>query len=349
MIYRLGFYYLMIAEGGTDDLHRTTIARSGSPTGPWDPNPNNPLLFNGAYGYDNLTVQSTGHSTLVDTPGGDWYAAFLAQRKIKGSSPLGRETFLTPVKWSQEGWPILNNEEPIMLSKSFGPSDVHQPLVPATFHDKFTSSVLHPSWYQLRTPYTSNFALDRHGLTFKPNVYGLSDRDTPAALLRKQKSLNMTFSATLSAIQGLYGPKMTVGISAYLSEFQHQDIGVTGCVNATGLCLYTTLLKNGTALSKQIPLNQTSISGLTLHIRATPLDYQLGYSLHPHLTPTYLATISSSWQAFAPANYLVFEGNSFALFASGGGEPWPYNGHDVGFTEVVETYFEENIPDYDIW
>ncbi len=87
MFWKDGFYYLLIAEGGTDDLHRATIARSASPEGPWTPAPNNPILFNGAYGFDNLTVQSTGHATFVETPGGDWYAAFLARRKINGSSP----------------------------------------------------------------------------------------------------------------------------------------------------------------------------------------------------------------------------------------------------------------------
>jgi beta-xylosidase len=89
MFYKDDYYYLVIAEGGTDDLHRATIARSISPQGPWISAPNNPILFNGAYGFDNLTVQSTGHATFVETPEGDWYAAFLARRKINGTSPLG--------------------------------------------------------------------------------------------------------------------------------------------------------------------------------------------------------------------------------------------------------------------
>lgn len=90
MFLKDGFYYLLIAEGGTDDLHRSTIARSRSPKGPWTPAPNNPILFNGAYGFDNLTVQSTGHATFVETPQGDWYATFIARRKINGTSPLGK-------------------------------------------------------------------------------------------------------------------------------------------------------------------------------------------------------------------------------------------------------------------
>jgi hypothetical protein len=40
----------------------------------------------------------------------------------------------------------------------------------------------------------------------------------------------------------------------------------------------------------------------------------------------------------------------FGLFASGNGEPWPYDAaKNVGFAEVWEEYHEENIPDYDDW
>lgn len=63
----------------------------------------------------------------------------------------------------------------------------------------------------------------------------------------------------------------------------------------------------------------------------------------------WLKELSSSWLAFAPANWFVFEGASFALFATGTGKPWPLHAPDVGFSKVTETYYEENIPDYDRW
>ncbi|KAH8817081.1 glycosyl hydrolase family 43 protein [Xylogone sp. PMI_703] len=361
MFYKDKYYYLLIAEGGTDDLHRATIARSRSPKGPWEPNPKNPILFNGAYGFDNFTVQSTGHATFVEAPSGDWYAVFLARRKINGTSPLGRETFLTTVKWVNN-WPVLNEGKPILLSESFGHTR-DQRYPPAPFKDEFSSKTLDPSWYQLRIPYTENFISgstqtsgyhytpghNNGGLTFSPNVFSLSDRDTPAAILRKQKSLNMTFWATLLPTKGSLGYLQSVGISVYLSEFQHQDIGIRGCVNQTGMCFYSTLLKNGTSEAKQIPLNHTTIpEDVTLIIRATPLQYSLGFEIKGKPT-VWMTEIASSWLAFAPANYFVFEGASFALFASGNGNPWPYDAPVVGFKEVNEVYFEENIPDYDVW
>lgn len=90
MFYKDPYYYLLTAEGGTDDQHRSTIARSSSPEGPFDAAPKNPILFNGRWGFDNLTVQSTGHGTFVETPTGEWFCAFLARRKVNGSSPLGK-------------------------------------------------------------------------------------------------------------------------------------------------------------------------------------------------------------------------------------------------------------------
>ncbi|PYH86193.1 beta-xylosidase, partial [Aspergillus uvarum CBS 121591] len=337
---------------GTDDLHRATIARSSSPEGPWEPDPNNPILFNGHYGYDNLTVQSTGHGTIFDTPDGLSYIAYLARRKINGSSPLGRETFLSPVTW-QDGWPVVNGGQPVLLSERIGNLSDNPDVRYPAFRDSFDEGVLDPSWYQLRTPYTQNFELKKEnpgGLVLRPNAFDLSNRDTPAAILRKQKSLNMTFSARLLPTSSGLGYGEIVGVSAYRSELQHQDIGVSGCVNSTGMCIYTTLMMNNTVQYTQVPLNSSTIpSDLTLHIRAEPLSYHLGYSQDMHGPRTWLAELSSSWLAFAPENYFVFAGASFALFATGTGKPWPPHAPDVGFAEVRETYFEEDIPDYDDW
>lgn len=159
----------------------------------------------------------------------------------------------------RDGWPILNSNEPITLSQDIRNLSA-QKLSPETFEDEFCWSDLDLSWYQLRVPYTQNYELasQNHqpfkrrgysgpcGLILKPKVFGLSDRDTPSALLRKQKSLNMTFSATLLPSNTPLSPRQAVGISVYLSEYSHQDIGVKGCANSTGLCIYSQLMMNTT-------------------------------------------------------------------------------------------------------
>lgn len=40
---------------------------------------------------------------------------------------------------------------------------------------------------------------------------------------------------------------------------------------------------------------------------------------------------------------------SFALLATGTGQPWPPHAPEVGFSMVTETYYEENVPDCDKW
>ncbi|KAB5575338.1 glycosyl hydrolase [Coniochaeta sp. 2T2.1] len=353
------WYYLLIAEGGTDELHRTTIARSRSPSGPFEANPRNPLIYNGQYGFTNLTVQSTGHAAMVETPDGAWYASLLARRNVGGHSPLGRETFLVAVTW-EDGWPVFNGGEPVLLSEPVvgaaastdgtQTSNSSSRAVPTPWTDEFGGSDLDPSWYQLRMPYTENFKVFNGRVVFRPNVFGLGDRDVPAAILRKQTSLNMTFSAELLGFKGQLGPRNRVGISAYLSEFQHQDIGLRGCVNARGICLYTELRRNGTVDYWQTPLNNSGQGlsrGLKLHVRATPLTYALGYSFDDDREPRYVAEIESRWQAFAPAGWFVFTGNSFALFATGDGEPWPRDAPEVGFSQVRETYYADEVGDYD--
>lgn len=152
---------------------------------------------------------------------------------------------MTKVEWV-DGWPVMNNGGPVLLSEQVSPVSAGSKPVPAPWVDDFSKTKLHPEWYQLRTQYTETYKVLNGRMVFRPNVSSLSERDTPAAILRKQKSLNMTFSAEVLGFEGNLGPRNRVGISAYLSELQHQDIGLRGCVNATGMCLYTETRRNGT-------------------------------------------------------------------------------------------------------
>ena len=109
-IYHIGdWYYLLIAEGGTEMYHSATIARSRTPLGTYEGNPSNPILTVRHMGKKAL-IQNAGHADLIDTASGEWYAVFLASRLIGGvSKNLGRETFIVPVLWEDE-WPLFSPE-----------------------------------------------------------------------------------------------------------------------------------------------------------------------------------------------------------------------------------------------
>jgi len=273
LFHKDGYYYLLIAEGGTGVTHRASIGRSKSPEGPWESSPTNPLIYNGA---DlNLTIGSTGHATFCDTPDGKWFSTLLARRNVGDWAALGRETFFAPVEWA-DGWPMMNNGDPLLMSQryDYGPDQV-TPAKP--FEDHFEGPELDLSWYQLRSPYTENFylksagrsvgrrncAINGTGVVFTPNVFTLSDRDTPAAILRKQKSVNMTFTATLLPTDEGLGPYQSVAVSAYASEFAHQDMGVRGCANTTGLCVFVdmTVESPGPGTPPQVRLKTHFLSG----------------------------------------------------------------------------------------
>lgn len=103
---RSGWYYLFTAEGGTGYEHAVTVARSRSIDGPYEVHPDNPILT--SRGDRPLPLQKTGHASIIETPGGEWYMVFLCSRPLdNGRCILGRETGLEQIRWNDRGWPEL--------------------------------------------------------------------------------------------------------------------------------------------------------------------------------------------------------------------------------------------------
>ena len=89
-------YLLICAEGGTGANHATAAFWSTRDLfGPYIPQPNNPVITRRNDKLGPLT--GTGHSDLVTTPDGGWYAVFLGTRRYpepySGNTILGRECF----------------------------------------------------------------------------------------------------------------------------------------------------------------------------------------------------------------------------------------------------------------
>lgn len=130
-----GFYYLFIAEGGTDAGHTEVVLRSHSPLGPYEEPPAgiNPLVFNG--GVKGAQVQNTGHADFVEGGDGRWWAVLLATRAPKGGVPQLGRTFLAPVQW-KDGWPIINGGQPITTTI---PADLPASLTAGPWTERFTN------------------------------------------------------------------------------------------------------------------------------------------------------------------------------------------------------------------
>ncbi len=104
-LYRIqDWYYLMLAEGGTGYGHAVTLARSHKLEGPYELDPDYPLLT--SKNDPEAPLQKAGHASLVEAAPGEWVIAHLCSRPLgdTGRCILGRETALQRVEWSEDGW-----------------------------------------------------------------------------------------------------------------------------------------------------------------------------------------------------------------------------------------------------
>jgi maltose-binding protein MalE len=67
---RGGYYYLVTAEGGTGYGHAVTVARAESIAGPYETDPQNPMLT--SRDDPSLRLQKAGHASLVEMRNGEW-------------------------------------------------------------------------------------------------------------------------------------------------------------------------------------------------------------------------------------------------------------------------------------
>ena len=109
-LYHIGDkYFLMCAEGGTEQGHSEVLFEAAQVAGPYRPCAINPILTQRDLPVDRPDfVNCTGHADLVQTEGGNWWAVFLGVEPYEGDYyfNVGRQTFLLPVTWT-DGQPVI--------------------------------------------------------------------------------------------------------------------------------------------------------------------------------------------------------------------------------------------------
>lgn len=189
-----GYYYLMDAEGGTGNWHSEVIFRANSPMGPFKPWKNNPILTQRHLNPNrDYPITCAGHADLVQTKEGDWWSVFLACRPIDNKfENLGRETFLLPVKWTDDGYPVITEGDMVipMIQKREGVKRAKD-VTFGNFEDieTFTDSILGMQWLTLRAPATELYSLTETPgyLTLKCADVAASERATPALIARRMQ------------------------------------------------------------------------------------------------------------------------------------------------------------------
>ncbi|MFF3138604.1 glycoside hydrolase family 43 protein [Streptomyces mirabilis] len=220
-----GRYYLMIAEGGTEYGHMETLARSDTPWGPWETCPHNPIL---SHRSTFSAIQATGHADLVEAQDGTWWAVCLGIRPHLHSKlhHLGRETFLAPVTWDEDGWPHVGENGRIGLSME-GPNLPEVTWPQPAPRDDFDQAALGHDWNFLRWPRAEDWSLTaRPGfLRLTGNSTRLDDGSGVAFVGRRQTDTMCEASTLLDFTPQEDGQE--AGLTVWMNQSHHYDLAVT--------------------------------------------------------------------------------------------------------------------------
>lgn len=155
-----GWYYAILAEGGTGYGHGINVARSKTLFGKYEPSPYNPVM---RQHNPDAPIQRAGHGKLVQTQNGDWWITYLCGRPNCGRyTTIGRETALDPVQWTDDGWFTINSGNGPSLEQNA--PNLPQSACTAFERDDFDSDTLNLNWEFVRNPDYSAFTLtERRG------------------------------------------------------------------------------------------------------------------------------------------------------------------------------------------
>lgn len=193
-----GYYYLLVAEGGTAHHHAVTMARSRNITGPYEGNRGNPILTHRHLGLD-YPIVGTGHADLVETQNGECWLILLAMRPYGGYYyNLGRETFLVPARW-EEDWLIVSPGTGRVEFEYPVPKLPDHTWETSTSRDDFNDSTLALQWNFLRTPRQKFYSLtERPGfLRLRLRPQHLAEPANPSFVGRRQQHIHFMLETAM--------------------------------------------------------------------------------------------------------------------------------------------------------
>ncbi len=189
-LYKRGnYYYLMVAEGGTFVDHSVMMARATTVEGPYEPCPRNPILTHRHMSMD-APISVVGHGDLIETQNGEWWMVVLGIRTYRKTHfNTGRETFLVPMRWEEDGWPMVDNEEGRVKEWERRPQLPEQKVPPVCGSDQFENDQLAWCWNTIHPPKEPFYSLtERKGflrLYLRPQT--MEEVGCPAFVGRRQQ------------------------------------------------------------------------------------------------------------------------------------------------------------------
>ena len=245
---------------------------------------------------------------------GNWWMVCLGirPRGYPYSHNLGRETFLVPVRWPDDGWPEAGMGGRVKLEMN-GPLPEAVPLSATPLKENFNDQILPPYWNFLRNPDPGDWSLDEKpgALCLHGTKIGLSDIGSPALLCRRQEHWDFKASTSLE-----FGPRTEreeAGLCLRMNEHHHYEIAIS---RRSGKKCVFVRCRIG-SLVKELCSYRVSSGPVLLRIEGTVSEYAFSFK-----------GMKGQWKKMAKAEtrYLStetaggFTGVTIGLYATGTGK-----------------------------
>ena len=278
-LYKIGkWYYLMAAEGGTEYGHMITCARSRSIWGRYSRNPNNPVLSN--RNKAPYIIQGIGHGDLIQDQNGNWFILSLGFRQIHLWMPfhnLGREVFLTPVKFGEDGWFTAGADGTTEETFEIDADIVQEEKKRYTFEN----TKWNVDWSYMREPDFKKYELLDDKAVLTGSEITLEEADSPTFIALRQKEFVFSMSADVT-VEG----SGEAGFTVYMCENEHYDICLRKCAEGEG---YEAVLKLNIGgikhIQKAVPIKGNSAK---LIVKADNFSYNFFFKEEGDVVPNSL-------------------------------------------------------------
>jgi len=199
-IYKRGnYYYLLLAEGGTEYGHAVSLARSKNLLGPYELHPQNPLIT--AANNDKHKLQKAGHACLVDTDDGRTFMTYLVGRPMttRGRCMLGRESAIEEMVWAKDDW-LYTKSKSSLPALEF--SSEHPVVVDSDHTFYHFEQELSTDFQTLRTPIDSSWLFEEEGKLLIKGREEIGSHGHQSILLRRLTSVNAEVTFGFEVVEG---------------------------------------------------------------------------------------------------------------------------------------------------
>jgi len=312
-----GYYFLMDAEGGTGPNHSEVILRGTKPMGEFTAYPKNPILTQRHLNNNRPNpITCAGHADLVQDQKGDWWSVFLACRPIDGEyENLGRETFLMPVRWTNDGFPFMTEGEeliPLIIKKEGTPRNKELTFGNFTRNDDFNGKKLGMEWMTLRSPASDLFNLsDKEGyLGLKIIDVSATEKSTPSFVCRRIQHHKFESTTKLKLASNNASDK--AGILLYKDDTHQYFLAVSTNKESMYLCVQK-ISTDGVQILAEKTLNNNN-NEISLKVDSQGKWFDFYYSVDDINWQLLVNNIDAHY--LSTANSFGFTGTTIGMYAT---------------------------------